>query len=102
MVNIRNVQTNKAGIITLVLAVFLIAAVGYIGVGAYNNSQTEKMNTITANAVNYGVQSTSAQIYLATANCQVVTVNTMDAESNPLQRQLIDIECIKAAAPVEE
>ena len=89
-----NFKPNNMVIIILVLAVLLVCAAGYIGMGKYSEVQEIKMNDAINTAAVYGAQVASAQLYQGSANCQPVVVGAVDTDGNQLQRMLRDVNCI--------
>ena len=73
-----------------VLIVLLVAALSYIGVDKYNQSQTEKMVKIANEAYTSGITGAVVSVYQQTENCQIATLKLGN-----VTRDIVDVACLK-------
>jgi len=94
-----NIKPNRAGVITLVLAVLLIVAVGYISFDKYQTTKDTQLRTVYQQGYDLGITASVVSIFQQTEQCQVVNLNAVDEEGNPVQKQLMDVACLRTTSP---
>lgn len=73
----------------IAVAILLVIAVGYIGLGKYQQSQTQKQLTIYQQGVQLGYQQAIVQLIQQAATCQQVPVTFQNQTIN-----MIAVECL--------
>ena len=84
-----NFKPNRLGIITLVLAVLLIVAVGYISFDKYQNIQDAQLRIAYQQGYDVGITASVVSIFQQTEQCQVTTVTIGN-----MTKQIIDVACL--------
>ena len=80
----------KKQTITIALAVLLIVAGGYIGMGKYNDSREEKELGLLQEGAQYGYEQAVIQIVEMSANCEQVPLRVENQTIN-----MIAVDCLQ-------
>lgn len=83
-------RMDKQKTTAIVLAILLILAVGYIVIGKYQESQTQKQLTVYQQGVQLGYQQAIVQLIQQAATCQQVPVTFQNQTIN-----MVAVECLK-------
>jgi len=85
-------KTNKTTIAIVVLAILLVAAVVYIGIGMYNESKTKKETEIFRSGAQANAQQTLFELYNIGKQCQPWEVPVTD--ENKTKITMYPLECV--------
>ncbi len=93
---------KKQTIITIALAVLLVIAGGYIGIGKYNSYKQEKDLEVFQQGAQYGYEQAVVQIAGMAVSCEQVPLNVGpqgDDPEGPNQIiNMIAVDCLQAQA----
>ena len=81
---------EKQTIAIIILGVLLVGAIGYISVGKYQQSQSQKQLTILQQGVQLGYQQAVEQLIQQAATCNSVPVTFKNQTIN-----MIAVECLQ-------
>ena len=83
-------KNEKQTIITIALAVLLVGALGYIGIGEYNKMKQEKDLEIFQQGAQYGYEQAVVQIAGMAVSCEVVPLRIENQTIN-----MIAVDCLQ-------
>ena len=83
-------KINKVTISIVVMAVLLVAALGYVGIDVYSEAQDAKMGTVYQEGAAYGYELAVDEVFRLAGACQKVPL-TMRNQTI----EIVDISCLQ-------